>query len=125
MIVHTDGIDFQLLGPAWLAIGLFLALPGLYAALLSLFAERRLKANGWFTLAPFKYAAAPLALWIPLAPLLGFLLLLCASGAGLRRLPHGATALGHRAVPWAARLGLVAIFALGLIDLVKDAAQLT
>src|SRR4029450_10194938 len=40
LIVHTDGVDLQLLEPTWLTIGLFIALPGLYAALLTLLAER-------------------------------------------------------------------------------------
>lgn len=28
VLVHTNGVDFRLLGPAWLAIGLFVAIPG-------------------------------------------------------------------------------------------------
>lgn len=31
MLVHADGIDFNVLTPAWLAIGLFVVLPGLFA----------------------------------------------------------------------------------------------
>ena len=34
MLVHADGIDFTLLKPTWLAIGLFVALPGLFGALI-------------------------------------------------------------------------------------------
>src|SRR5688500_2198501 len=36
VIVHTDGVDFRLLDPAWLAIALFVAIPGTYAGLLTL-----------------------------------------------------------------------------------------
>lgn len=32
MLVHADGIDFRLLKPLWLAIGLFVALPALFGA---------------------------------------------------------------------------------------------
>jgi hypothetical protein len=32
MLVHADGVDFRLLKPTWLAIGLFVALPALFAA---------------------------------------------------------------------------------------------
>ena len=46
MLVQTDGVDFRLLQPAWLAIGLFVAIPGVYAALLTLVAERLLRAVG-------------------------------------------------------------------------------
>ena len=34
MLVHADGIDFTLLKPTWLAIGLFVALPGLFGVLI-------------------------------------------------------------------------------------------
>lgn len=123
-IVHTDGVDFRLLGPPWLTIGLFVALPGLYAGLLTLFAERLLDEDSWFAHAPILLAVAPLALWIPLAPLLGILVLLWASREGLRRTPGGATALGHPVMARAARLGLTAVFVLSLVDLGKDATEL-
>lgn len=32
MLVHADGIDFNLLQPAWFAVALFVALPALFAA---------------------------------------------------------------------------------------------
>ena len=34
MLVHAGGIDFTLLQPTWLAIGLFIALPGLFGTLI-------------------------------------------------------------------------------------------
>ena len=34
MLVHADGIDFNLLKPKWLAIGLFVALPGVFGVLI-------------------------------------------------------------------------------------------
>ena len=123
-IVHTDGVDFRVLSPPWLAIGLFIAIPGVYAVLLTLFAERLLREDAWFASAPIMLAAAPLALWIPLAPLLGVLVLLWALGEGMRRTPAGAAALGRPVMAWAARLGLTAIFVLSLVDLGKDATEL-
>lgn len=123
-IVHTDGVDFQLLDPGWLAIGLFLAIPGTYAALLTLFAEGRLDENGWFMRAPLPMALVPLLVWIPVLPLLGVLALLWASSEALRRSSSGVRPLTHPAMPWAARLGLAAIFGLSLVDLGKDAAEL-
>jgi hypothetical protein len=56
MIVHTNGVDFRLLEPTWLAIGLFVAIPGIYAALLTLLAERVLHPGGWWERAPFPLA---------------------------------------------------------------------
>lgn len=34
MLIHADGIDFTLLQPTWLAIGLFVALPGVFGTLI-------------------------------------------------------------------------------------------
>lgn len=42
MFVQSAGIDFFLLEPRWLAIALFIALPGLYGAATSVLAERLL-----------------------------------------------------------------------------------
>jgi hypothetical protein len=45
--VHPEGADFRLLEPAWLGIALFVALPGLAAALVVVLAERWLAAPPW------------------------------------------------------------------------------
>lgn len=45
VLVHTDGVDFTLLRPAWLAIALFVAIPAAYGAALTLIAENRLLAD--------------------------------------------------------------------------------
>jgi hypothetical protein len=45
--VNPEGADFQLLEPAWLGIALFVALPGLAAALVVVLAERWLAAPPW------------------------------------------------------------------------------
>lgn len=123
-IVHTDGVDFLLLGPPWLTIGLFVVIPGVYAALLTLFAEPLLEQSGGFAHAPIMLAVAPLALWIPLAPLLGILVLFWAAGEGMRRTPRGATALGRPVIAFTGRLRLAAIFILSLVDLGRDVAEL-
>lgn len=125
VIVHPDGVDFTLLGSPWLGIGLFVALPGAYAALLTVLAERWIAPGGWFTRAPLPLALSPLVLWLPLAPVLPVLVLLWLAHAGIRRLPGGAVALAHPAVPWAARLGLAAIFLFSLMSLGRDIAELT
>lgn len=46
MLVHTDGVDFISLRPTWLAIALFVAIPGLYAVLLTSICERWLHPDG-------------------------------------------------------------------------------
>jgi hypothetical protein len=125
LIVHTDGVDFQLLEPTWLTIGLFTALPGVYAALLTLLAERVLHPGGWWERAPLLLAVAPLVLWIgPAAPLLVILAAGWVARDGLRRTHTGAVVVDHPALGWAARLGLAAIFTVGLLDLARDTAEL-
>lgn len=123
-IVHTDGLDFQLLKPAWLAIGLFVAIPGVFAALLTVIAEHVLAADGWWARVPFSVAVAPLLLWLPVSPLLVPLVAVWAVDQLLLRTRTGEKVLGHPAVPWSARLGLAVIFAVSLLDLGRDTAEL-
>ena len=44
-IVHTDGVDFRLLDPLWLTIGLFVLIPGLWGATVVVATERLLRTN--------------------------------------------------------------------------------
>jgi hypothetical protein len=40
MLVHADGIDFRVLKPTWLAIGLFVALPAVFGATIATVVDR-------------------------------------------------------------------------------------
>ena len=64
MIIHADGVDFTLLHPRWLAVGLFLALPALVGALLLLLVDRASD--------PGRPAVRGLRRWLPAAPLVLF-----------------------------------------------------
>ena len=57
MLVHTDGVDFVRLGPAGLAIGLFVAIPAAYGLLLTTLADRRLAAprRSWGRAEPVRW----------------------------------------------------------------------
>ena len=123
-IVHTEGVDFQLLEPAWLAIGLFVAIPAAYAALLTVVAERWLREGGWASRAPLWVVGVPLLLWIPLFPFLFGLVLLWVLRETMRQSAFGANALAHPALPWVGRLGLSAVFLQSLLDLGMDATEL-
>jgi hypothetical protein len=46
LLVHTDGVDFVVLQPAWVSILAFVALPASYGALLTVVAEQRVL-GGW------------------------------------------------------------------------------
>ncbi len=85
MLVHADGVDFTLLGPTWLAIGLFVALPGLFGVLIGPAVDRVARPGSWTTRGRWRWglplvlvacfpptlfvlavSATVLALWVPL-----------------------------------------------------------
>jgi hypothetical protein len=46
-LVHADGIDFTLLQPTWLAIGLFVALPGVFGVLIGSSVDAVSRPGSW------------------------------------------------------------------------------
>lgn len=59
LIVHTDGVDFTILEPVALSIALFVLLPALYGALLSLVVDR------WWPPQPTRGGSVPFVLsWL-------------------------------------------------------------
>ena len=40
MLIHAGGIDFRVLTPTWLAVGLFVALPALFGAVIGVVVDR-------------------------------------------------------------------------------------
>lgn len=124
MLVHADGIDFRFLKPTWLAIGLFVALPALFGAVIGVVVDRVSAiavSHGWrrwvvptvlvaafpVAIVVVAIAAVVLAVWVPVRHGLG-------SAGGLPK-PAG---LGVRAV-WL----LIALA--GLAALVGDVRALT
>ena len=122
MLVHVEGVDFTL-EPVWLAITLFVMIPFVYAALLTLLAERWLREDGWFMREQIWVALLPLALWIPIVPVLVALLVGWAVHAGIRRTTGDA--LRHPTWPWVARAALAGLFVMAVLDLVRDVGHLT
>jgi len=121
-IVTTDGIDFTL-DPALLAIAMFVLIPGLYAALLTVLAERWMADDGPFARAPLWLTVVPLLLWAPIAPVLGLLVLGLVAFEAVRRSDRGAAVLAKPVLAQMARAALVLVFALALVDLVGDVNQ--
>ena len=73
MLIHADGIDFNLLKPTWLAIALFVALPGLFGTFIGTFVDAVRRPDSWtvrgrrrWTLAVLCVACVPVTL-LPLA----------------------------------------------------------
>jgi hypothetical protein len=128
MLVHTDGVDFTLLEPAGLAIALFVLIPGAYAVLLTLLAERWIRADGWFMRAPLRYVIPTLLVWAVgffLLPVLAVLVSLWVVREVVRRTPVGAAALSHPAGPWLVRAALAVLFITSTVELLSETAQLT
>jgi hypothetical protein len=123
-IVHTDGVDFTL-DPVPLAVTMFVLIPGIYAALLTILAERWLADDSPWTRAPAWLTALPLLLWIPVAPLLIPLALGFVALEAVRRTDGGAAVLARPLWPNIVRGLLTLVFALSLVGLVQDTAALT
>lgn len=128
MLVHTDGVDFQLLDPVELAIALFVLIPGIYAAVLTLLSERWLRPDSWFLRARMAQVAAPLLIWVVAFPLLPVLLIVIVGWLvqdAVRQTATGRQVLSAPAWPWVGRALLVVIFLLSATDLAGDVAVLT
>lgn len=123
-LVHTDGVDFTFLDPASLGIAMFVAIPGLYAALLTLLAERWRAPESFFARGPALPALLPLVTTAPLVatlvvPVTGWLTMELAR----RRWPR-ALAAGP-AIAWAGRAALAVVFVVALVRLVDEIGVLT
>jgi len=117
IIVHTDGVDFHVLEPVWLAALLFIGVPFAYCALLHLLSVRALRSD---RPAPRPLLFLGLLPWILLLPLT---LILLGGFLALRALRRGAVgqAFLARAWPgWVLRGALAALVLISVVDLVSD-----
>ncbi len=118
-VVDEEGVDFTLLEPAALAIGLFVLLPGAAAALVVLLVERWSRAEPW--------ADTRLSVGICVAALLGSVALalaaLVAAGALVLR-KVGLDRLVGRLARVAVPAGLLVVTALSGWELVKESARI-
>lgn len=124
-IVHVDGVDFTLLDPVWLTVGLFVAVPTAYVALLSVVSERLLARDRPVSRTVW---VPGLLGWVVAFPLLPFVAVLTLGVVTLRTLR--ADARGRRLLaspwpPWLLRGALGVVFALAVLDLVRDVTALT
>ena len=113
IIVHTTGVDFRLLEPLWLTIGLFVLLPAAYVVMLSVVAERLLAHR---IEPPQPVLVLGLLIWAPLFP---GLVLLAAGWAALRT-TTGARIRARPLAAWMARGLLTLVFLAAVADLVRD-----
>lgn len=124
LIVHSDGVDFRVLQPVPLTVGLFVLIPVLYTALLALVAEHWIAADGWFSRGRFRMVSGTLLLWLPLLPLLPVLGGLWLVSEWLRRQTATPSWSGP-VLSWLARALLAAVFVLAVENLVSDVRSLS
>lgn len=72
LLVHADGIDFTVLKPTWLAIGLFIALPALFGLAIGPSVDRVGRPGSWTTRG-LKRWVMPIVLVVLFPPTLVFL----------------------------------------------------
>lgn len=123
MLVHTDGIDFHVLQPTWLAIALFVALPGVYALIVSWLTDRWTRPNAWAMRTSRAWMAG-----LPPLILIGPAVVALAAGMVARLIHQSLPALQRLTAmpPWAilVRAALVGVFLVALRDLVSDTVTL-
>ena len=121
LVVKTEGVDFVVLEPRWLAIAAFVALPGLAALAVAAVVERLARREPWQCsrwAALLLVPAAPASLAVPLAAVGGATVLAGARIVPLRRLA-GTTVARTAAVTVA-----VVLVVAGGLDVARDAAEL-
>jgi len=124
MLIHADGVDFTLLQPTWLAVGLFIALPAVFGAVIGPAVDHVASTKSWTTSGRRRWvlpiilvACVPVtAVLLPFAAVALFVWV-----AVRRSLPD--------AVPAAVSVGIRAIWlavaSAGLVALVRDITAIT
>jgi hypothetical protein len=128
VLVHTDGVDFRVLDPVELAIGLFVLLPGVYVLVLVLLSDRWLRPDSWWSRARPAAVAGTFLVWVllfPLLPVLVALALLWLVQDAVRQTTTGRRLLGWAGWPWAARAALALLFLRSGAVLLDEIAVLT
>lgn len=127
MIVHTDGVDFTVLGPRWFAIALFVAVPSLFGFLTPPGVEWAARPSGWFQSAPAKVAMLPLLvlLFPPLLVLVGLpAIALIGAAHAVGRSSFLSSLRRHPVTMWSVRAAWLGVTVLGAIALARDTAAL-
>jgi hypothetical protein len=127
MLVHADGIDFTLLEPTWLAIGLFVALPGLFGTLIGAAIDSASRPESWTAQGRRRWLLPVIA--VGCFPPTVVFLLVAAVLLGFWTVAHEVTLVRRvRRLPvyaLAVRSAWLAIAVAGLIGLVNDINALT
>jgi hypothetical protein len=122
LLVHRDGVDFKLLEPAMLAIGLFVAISAGFGAVVAHLVGLAAADGAWPQTWPWWALGAPMLVLL-LPPFLVVALVGAAVHyAGTTTEP---TTRWWRVVHMGALIVMASLFVLGAIDLARDAGELT
>lgn len=124
-LVHADGIDFTLLTPRWLAVGLFVLIPAAFAAALEPLFQlgRRLTAHApaWLFMVAALASTTGVLIFGPPGWLIGAAVVIAwAAGYG----SHLARLVQTPQWLWLGRIVLAAFAAIGTFELTRDLAAL-
>lgn len=122
-LVHTEGIDFRMLEPAWVAVTLFVVLPGLFAHGMVRMGDWWLRDGSWFRTGS-RWRLLTLASLALAAPALPVLLLVAAIRCVYRLVPNVRAMMGRRSVLIACRMAMTALVVVALVDLIRDTREL-
>lgn len=127
MLLHADGVDFTVLQPTWLAIGLFIALPMIYGVVIGIAVDRVGRpgpriGRGW------QHWVLPAAL-VAVFPLTFFVLVAAtatlAAWLGIRRLGSVERLRSSSGYGLAVRSTWIVVVGLGLLALGRDVSAIT
>jgi hypothetical protein len=119
LLVHTGGVDFRLLEPLWLAIGLFVAISAGFGAVVARFVARADGPGAWPERAPW-WVIWPPMLFLVILPFM----LVAAVGLAVNWLAASSHERVWNVVQVAAIVAMAGLLVVGAVDLARDAAAL-
>lgn len=127
MLIHADGIDFTLLKPTWLAIGLFIALPALFGTLVGVVVDSVARQGSWTSRGRTRWLlpALLLAAFPPAIPVVLFATLpviICFGIAALEPVQRMRGARPFGLIVQAVWLGIAVLGLLAIVADVRDIA---
>ena len=123
MLIHADGVDFTQLGPTWLAVGLFVAVPAAFGASIGVVVDRVAAPGSWTRRGGWRWAL-PIVL-VAAFPLTVVLLAIAAAVLVVTVTARASTAGRFPfVVGLTVRAVWLAIAVAGLVALLRDIAAL-
>jgi hypothetical protein len=122
MLLHAEGVDFTLLGPTWLALALFIALPGVFGLFIGSFVERVSRTGSWTAKGMWRWflPALLVACFPGSLPVLGVTAVVLAVWTGLRATDPVRHLRSTRGYGLAVRAVWLSIALAGLVAVIRD-----